>query len=284
MRTSLARASSVLAPDDPDSDERTVRRLGTIRVLVGLLLLLRTTPIFYLVPGLLRHHGGPLLGWPDGELHAGYGGVALPTTVTKALVVLRMAGAVLFLLGVHARVAGVAVAILGYVVWSQEPFSFIFTLHTLYLATAILALTDAVASRALRPARVLSPATSLMLVRAFVLSIYAWSAIAKLRGSWLDGSVLRVLRDNGFATGFVARSVLATDAGLRLAAWLTPGLELSLVPLLAWRRTRAIGVALACVLHGIFEVSVHPDVFGWLLVSLLVAFWPERRAHLPASG
>jgi hypothetical protein len=269
-------------------------RLGTIRVLVGILLLVRTTPLFFLVPGLVRHHGGPLLGWPDGELHAAYGGLTFPPALTKTLVVFRMIGVVLFLLGVHARVAGIAVAVLGYLVWSQEPFSFIFTLHTLYLATAILALTDAVAARALRPARVLSLETSVALVRAFVLSIYAWSAIAKLRGQWLDGSVLRVLRDGGFVSGPIARHVLATDLGLHVAAWATPLVELSLVPLLALRRTRAIGVALACVLHGVFEISMHPDVFGWLLVSLLVAFWPEKNekkdkkkeasSHLPAMG
>jgi hypothetical protein len=268
----------------------TVRRLGTIRVLIGAILLVRTTPLFYIAPGLVRHHGGPILGWPDGELHAAYGGLALPPALTKALVIVRMLAALMFLIGVQARIAGVLVAVLGYVVWSQEPFSFIFTLHTLYIATAILALGDAVAARALRPERAISPASSLALVRAFVLSIYGWSAIAKLRPHWLDGSVLRVLRDGGFVTGPV-RHLLATDLGLHVAAWLTPLVELSLVPLLALRRTRAIGIALACMLHGVFEVSMHPDVFGWILVSLLVAFWPDAKKresrdepHLPAMG
>ena len=269
---------------DAKAREGVVRRLGTIRLLVGAILVIRTTPIFFLVPGLVRHHGGPFLGWPDGELHAAYAGLAFPPALTKTLVVLRIACAVLFLLGLYARPAGIAVAVLGYLVWSQEPFSFIFTLHTLYLATLLLAMTDAVAARALRPSRSVSAASSLALVRAFVLSVYAWSAIAKCRAHWLDGSALRVLRDGGFVSGPIARHVLRSDFGLQTAAWTTLLVEASLVPLLAFRRTRAIGVAVACFLHGILEISMHPDVFGWLLVSLLVAFWPERRAHLPAIG
>lgn len=142
------------------------RRLGALRIFVGSLLLVRTTPLLYLVPGLREHHGGPLFGWPDGELHVGLAGITLPVFAVQVLVVLRTVAVVLFLAGLFARAAGLTAAVLGYVVWSQEPFSFIFTLHTLYLSTALLALGDAVSARALMPARVRSPGSSVALVRA----------------------------------------------------------------------------------------------------------------------
>ena len=170
-----------------EASEGEARRLGALRIFVGALFLIRTTPLLYLVPGLRENHGGPLFGWPDGELRAGFAGVVLPVLAVEVLVVLRTVAAALFCAGIFARPAGIAAALLGYVVWSQEPFSFIFTLHTLYLSTALLALTDA-----------RSPRSSIALMRAFIVSIYAWSALGKLHHRWLDGSVLRTLRDSGY--------------------------------------------------------------------------------------
>ena len=70
---------------------------------------------------------------------------------------------------------------------------------------------------------------------------------------------------------------LGSDAALRVVALGTPFLEAALVPLLVYRRTRVAGIVIACMLHAVFELSMHPDVFGWLMVGLLVVFWPPRR-------
>jgi hypothetical protein len=276
-------------PREPSSDEDVAQRLGAVRIFVGALFLVRTTPLLYFVPGLREHHGGPLFGWPDGELRSGIGGIIFPIVTIQVLVVLRTIAAFLFMIGVRARPAGIAAAVLGYLVWSQEPFSFIFTLHTLFLATGLLALTDAVNARALvsgslrSSAKPASPASSVALMRAFILSIYAWSAVGKLHGRWLDGTVLRVLCESGYVSGGVAKLLLGSPAAMRAAALGTLFVEALLVPLLWFPRTRVAAVALACMLHGIFEVGMHPDVFGWLMVGLLVLFWPPRSRHSPVT-
>jgi hypothetical protein len=193
----------------------------------------------------------------------------------------RTVAAVLFTLGVRARGAGIVAALAGYAVYSQEPFAFIFTLHGLYLATVLLAAGDAPASLALRPAPSLGRAaqrSSVWLLRAFVLSIYAWSALAKLNEQWLSGDTLRALHEDHAATGRLSDWLFATPASCRGAAWLAVFVEGSLPPLLAWRPTRPAALVLACGLHAAFEVTVHPDVFGWVMVTLLVAFWPGTDA------
>jgi Vitamin K-dependent gamma-carboxylase len=287
MNEALRRAwRNIEPPREPSSDEEVARRLGAVRIFVGALFLVRTTPLLYLVPGLREHHGGPLFGWPDGELRSGIAGITFPIVTIQVLVVLRTIAALLFMIGVRARPAGIAAAVLGYLVWSQEPFSFIFTLHTLFLATGLLALTDAVNARALvsgplrSPA---SPASSVALMRAFILSIYAWSAVGKLHGRWLDGTVLRVFCENGYVSGGVAKLLLGSAAAMRASALGTLFIEALLVPLLWLPRTRVAAVAIACMLHGIFEVGMHPDVFGWLMVGLLVLFWPQRSRHSPMT-
>jgi hypothetical protein len=113
-----------------------------------------------------------------------------------------------------------------------------------------------------------------------VIAIYAWSALAKLNATWLDGSALRLLRDVGALEGPLARTVLGSDTGLRIAAWVVLLGEAALVPGLLFRRTRSWAVVAACILHASIEMTAHPDVFGWLMIVLLSAFWPEVDRHL----
>lgn len=258
----------------------TARALGALRIAVGVIFLIRTTPLLYLVPGLFRHHGGPLFGVPDGAgLRTGLFGVVLPVTVVVALVVLRTVSAILFTLGVRARVTGLVTSALGYLVWSQEPLSFIFTFHALLISIALLAIGDGADARALSPSRRTEavPRSSLWLVRSFVVSVYAWSGIAKLGDAWTSGETLARLHANGYTTGALADFALS-PAHVALSAKLTLGAELALAPLLLVRRTRPLAVVLASLMHAGFELTVHPDVFGWLMVALLTLFWPLERA------
>src|SRR5258706_3394402 len=158
--------------------------LGTPRILGGTFFVIRPTPLFYLYPGLLKHPGGPFFGWPDPGWRVAYGDLVLPDPVIWSLVGIRTIAAALFTLGVWARPAGIVAAMAAYLVYAQEPFAFIFTLHVLYLSTFLLATTDAVSVVALVPSPLRSPESSLTLMRCFVASVYFWSAVAKMRGSW----------------------------------------------------------------------------------------------------
>lgn len=254
-----------------------LRGLGAVRIAVGAIFLVRTTPLFYLFPSLVAYHGGPLLGWPAGGWRFAWANAVLPSIVVEFLCVARTVAAVLFTLGIGARAAGVVASLSAYAVYSQEPFAFIFTLHVLYLATLLLAIGDATGALALRPTPVASPRSSVLLIRAFVISIYAWSAIAKVRPQWLSGYTLLALHEDGAATGALAAWLLATPASCRAVAWATLVVEASL-PVLLWRpRTRPVGILVACALHAAFELTMHPDVFGWVMVALLTAFWPASR-------
>ncbi len=261
------------------SQEAALRPLGWARVIVGGIFLLRTTPAIHLLPGLLHNHGGPLFGWPSSPLRMGLYGIVLPTLLIKALVVVRTVAALFFMIGVRARLSGIVAAVAGYVVYSQEPLAFIFTLHVLYASTLLLAIGDGTSVVAFRPERPRSPASSLTLLRTFVASVYAWSAVSKLRGSWLSGRTLFLFHQDGVITGKLADIALSTQGRARAASIAVMVVELLLPPLLLLRRTRAVGIALACALHGVLEVTVHPDVFGWVMVTLLLSFWPvDERA------
>jgi Vitamin K-dependent gamma-carboxylase len=261
--------------------KRVVRALGALRIAVGTIFLIRTTALLYLVPGLVEHHGGPLTGWPSPGWRIAWGGLVLADPIVKALCVVRTIAGVLFTLGMRARAAGVVAVGAAYLVYAQEPFAFIFTLHALFLSVLILSATDAVAGRALVSSLARSPSSSVWLVRAFVLSIYGFSALAKLRAPWLSGATLDALYRAGYLTGHVADALLGAPARAAASAVLTAALEAGLVPLLFFRRSRAVGVALACMMHATFELTAHPDVFGFLMVALLSAFWPAR--YLPTT-
>jgi hypothetical protein len=223
----------------------------------------------------------PLLGWPEHGFRAAWGGLALPDAVVIALCVLRTGGAVLFTLGVWTRAAGTVAAVAALVVLSQDAFGFKFTLYTLFVGTLLLAVSGGGCRFALRP----SPpgiGPSPWLVRAFVASVYAWSAIAKLRGTWLSGETLRTLYQAHYLTGELADVLFATLARCHAAAWGVVIAELLLGPMLLLRRTRLVGLVLAVGMHAAYEWTAQPDVFGWVMAALLISFTgssdlPTRR-------
>lgn len=252
-----------------------LRPLGYARVAIGTIFLVRSTPLLRLVPGLFENHGGPLYGWPEGGLRVALFGLVLPVVVIKALIVVRTVAALLFTVGVATRVAGVVAVVAAYLVYAQEPFSLIFTLHALYLSMLLLAVSDATAVVALRPTQVRSPSSSVGLLRAFVVSIYAWSAIAKLRPGWLDGTALRALHEVGALTN--VDWLFANEPRARTTAIAIVVAELTLGPLLIVRRTRAVAIVAACAFHGVLELAAHPDVFGWVMIALVAGSFTSRR-------
>src|SRR5581483_5904788 len=110
------------------------------------------------------------------------------------------------------------------------------------------------------------------LAHAFVFSVYAWSALAKLDVAYLSGRTLGVLHAAGFLRGSLADALFATPERCRLAAWAVVLVEASLGPLLIARRTRTGALLGALTMHAAFEWTAHPDVFSWVMAALLLTF------------
>jgi hypothetical protein len=249
-----------------------MRPLGWARAAFGAVFLLRTTPILApFDPPFLRGTSG-WLGWPDDGWHAPALGLALPAVVVGTLVVVRTLAAVALMLGVHTRAAGVVASLAGYLVLAQDAFGYFHHLHMLYLGALLFAAVDADAAFALRPRAATSPASSLLLIRAFVVSIYAWAVIGKLLSEWGTGRALGLFLDSGSLDRALVGDLLATGARRAAVEVTVMVIELALAAGLLWPRTRRVALIGALVLHAGFEVVGRVDSIGWQMAALLLVF------------
>jgi hypothetical protein len=259
--------------------------LGRARVALGCVFLLRTTPVLAPFHISFLADANPLLGWPDGHARFAPFIPALPAALLAILCVIRTLAAVAFTLGVCARVSGFVAGGLGYLTVLQDPARLYTTHHVIFLGTILLASTDAVSVCAVSPELRRSPKSSLLLIRAWVASIYAWAAIAKVRTDWLDGRTFVVLARGGLLRPFVAATMLASAPVRAFMACGTVAMELALAVLLLVRRSRRFGLALAVVFHLGLEWATSPDLFGWAMIALLLAFLdPHERSEPPLDA
>jgi hypothetical protein len=251
-----------------------LRPLGWGRIALGILFLLRTTPL--LLPLRLPFSLGtfPLLGWPNSSWHGAPVGFALPAVVVQVACVLRTLAALGFTLGVWTRACGLIAGGAGYLVMFQSPFGFVATLHLLFQGAILLALTDAAAVVALRPDRVRAPRSSFLLIRAFVASIYFWAGFCKLNPDWLSGGTLLLFRNDGAFAGPLPDLVLGTAWSRAVVACAIAATELSLPALLFWRATRRVAPWIALSMHAAIELAARPDLLGWEMAALLLCLWP----------
>jgi hypothetical protein len=247
--------------------------LGRARVALGAVFLLRTTPLLAPLHLSWFADASPLLAWPDAHPQLAPFIPALPGVAVAVLCILRTLAALAFTVGLWARPAGLVAGALGYLTVLQDPAHFYATFHVLFLGAIVLSCTDAVGTCALRPRAPQSPGSSGWLVRTWVTSIYTWAAIAKLRPDWLDGRTLELFARQGRLRPLVAGHFLATSGQRSLLAWAVVVLELVLAPLLLYPRTRRTGLVLAVGMHATLEFAAAPDLFGWAMVALLLAFW-----------
>lgn len=259
------------------------RALGWSRAALGAVYLARHSALVSSLPGIHLPPQHLLAGWPEaGKWPLALFGADLPFALVAALCVVRTVAALGFTLGVFPRASGILCVAAGYLVMSQDPSSFLFTQHVMHLGVLALALSDGSSTFALRPSPPWLGDKSAVFVRAFVASIYFWSAVPKLRGPWLDGHVLRAYYALGYGRNALGRWLLDTHAAFSARA--VVGLELVVLPvLLLGPRTRLAGVFIACMMHAVFEATVRPDVFGWVMIALLVSMWPEDRVRLSSD-
>jgi hypothetical protein len=261
---------------DPDLEP-----LGWARAAVGALILLRTTPLLAPLDIWFLRDTLPLLGWPD----AGFNAASWPPSLIAALCVLRTLAALAFMLGAWTRITGLACGACGYAIASQHPFGFFFTIHLLYQAAILLALTDSGSVFALRPQPARSPRSSYRLIWCFVASIYLWAGLYKLRPDWLDGRTLELFRRPGALQGTVADLLLGTPRSRQIIATATALFELSIGPLLLWPKTRSAALVAALLFHLGLELTAHPDFLGFGMAALLLTFFdqgPKVRSVEPA--
>jgi hypothetical protein len=258
--------------------------LGWGRIALGTLFLLRTTPVLAPLGLDFTMHTFPLLGWPGADWQGDAIGLGLPAWAVGALCVVRTVAALCFLVGVRTTASGLCAGVSGYLVMIQDPFGFVATLHLLYQGTIVLALTDAASVLALRPERPRNVASSMLLVRAFLASIYFWAALVKLRPDWLDGRTLALFQADGALDGPLAALVLATPWSRSLVAWTIALTELTLPVLLFWRKTKRFAPFVALGMHAMIELSANPDLLGWEMAALLLCLWPEPPAETKRRG
>jgi hypothetical protein len=129
------------------------------------------------------------------------------------------------------------------------------------------------------------PAWTLFLLRAQVGIPYLYGGLAKLNPDWLRGEPMRswlAERTDVPVLGpyFTREWTVFTFAygGLLL--------DLLIVPLLAWRRTRPFAFGLGVVFHGLNAVLFDIGIFPWLMMAATTIFfapdWPRRLRLLPA--
>ncbi len=261
------------------------RALGYARVLLGAIFLVRTTPLVNLLPFPLARVRGLLYGWPEPSVWTmAWADCVLPDSVRMLACVLRTAAATLFLVGVRARAAGIVAGALGIVAMSQDPFGFIFTLYTLFVATMVVATTDATGHAALRPESRIDPRSSVTLLCMFVATVYLFSGLAKANAVWLRGEVLLAYAEDGLFTTKAAAFLRAHDTLRTAAAWIAMASELSLPAALLVPRLRRSGAVAAVIMHATFECVARPDVMGVVMTVLLFACACAPAADQPSTA
>jgi hypothetical protein len=261
------------APSAP-IDEGALRALAWARIAVGTLYLFRSTPLIGLFDPTIGADARPLLGWPDGSENLGLG---VSAGLLVALCLARTAAFLAFTIGFFPRASGLVAAGAGYLVLLERPFAFTATQHLFLQATMLLALADVGALASVRREPPRSPRTGLWMMRAFVVSVYAWAALAKARADWLDGRTLALFHEEGRLRGSLADLLLASPARCAAMGKVVFVVEASLCLLLCLPRTRLVGVVAAAAFHIGIEWMGHPDVIGWVMLSLLLVFVPLSR-------
>jgi vitamin K-dependent gamma-carboxylase len=124
-----------------------------------------------------------------------------------------------------------------------------------------------------------TPAWTLWLLRAQMGVVYFYGGLAKIAPDWLHGEPMRTRMSHNTGFPIIGRffreewAVYAVTYGGLL-------LDLSIVPLLLWRRTRLAAFCLAVAFHLINARAFTIGVFPWLAIAATTLFlspsWPRR--------
>jgi hypothetical protein len=247
---------------------------------VALLVLVRTTDVLAPVLALDHHHwvtGLEYAPWLDHTVAPVLHSPLVPflpslsAEVVTTLVVARTVLAGGLLVGLFPRTSAGMLALVGYGLIAVDRYRYLHHLHLLWISCAWLALVPPVGWRE----RAQTPRWALQLLRFQALVVYGASGLAKLRGDFLDGTTFGVMSDLHLFEGPFAHLPPAWRAPLAIGTCVT---ELSLVPLLAWRKTRLVGIALGLALHVGIAEAMMVSTFSVQMALYLALFlpWKER--------
>ena len=132
----------------------------------------------------------------------------------------------------------------------------------------------------------IAPAWTLWLLRAQIAIVYFYGGIAKLNADWLRGEPVRTwLVSLAGRAGFGAW--LGSEWTVQLISYGGLLFDLLIVPLLLWRKTRAVAFLLAMVFHLTNNWLFSIGVFPWLSIAMTALFfpadWPRRFASYLAE-
>lgn len=257
-----------------------VAGLVALRVMAGIGVVLFAVALF--------RGWGPLAGYFDAPKHFPYRGLewvqaVSPSGLRAFGLVMGAAGAAMAA-GFRYRIASaVACAIVAYFFFLDVLYYDVVTfLAILLLALLAASPAHAVASvDALRgpvPCRGLK--LSMTLLRFQVGVVYIFAGIAKLTPGWLSGDTLRVM----LGSYPPARWLAAPRAVMLAAAWAGLVFDLTIVPLLLWKRTRTAAFVALVVFHLHNALVMELGAVPWIMLAASTVFlptdWP-RRLTLP---
>src|SRR5262249_48717615 len=134
----------------------------------------------------------------------------------------------------------------------------------------------------------LIPSWCIFLLRFQLAVVYVFAGLAKINADWLrDAEPMRLW--------LAARSDLPVVGGLFLlpgvataASWAGAAFDLSIVPLLVWRRTRAFAYVLVVLFHAATALLFPIGIFPWLMIAATTIFfsssWPRRLLPQAVRG
>lgn len=128
-----------------------------------------------------------------------------------------------------------------------------------------------------------APAWALWLLRAQIGIPYFYGGVAKIHGDWLRGDTMRIVL--GIRTDFpLIGSLFTYDWIILLFTYGGLLLDLLVVPLLLWRRTRPFAFAMAVAFHLMNARLFSIGIFPWFMIAGTLLFfppdWPRRLLAL----
>jgi hypothetical protein len=239
------------------------------------------------------------LSFVDGRYHASlFGDAWVPNqSMAEALLAIAAGGALLVLLGVWARLGALLFVAAQGTLFTSDLLQFRNHEYLLLLTGAVLALAPTSAALSVatafgrgRPASSY-PRWPAQLLKGQFLVVYAWAALNKLNGAFLDGWVLEAELNHYFPKSFVGAllrgplhalepavaSMLSSARVLSALSWAAATIEIAIVVTLVWPRFRRYGVVLGAMLHLGIAATMNVFLFGVLMIASYALFLPPRR-------
>lgn len=116
------------------------------------------------------------------------------------------------------------------------------------------------------------PAWSLNLLRAQIGIVYLFGGIAKLNGDWLGGEPMGTWLADRAGSSAVPFLLDASWSGA-LFSYAGLAIDLAIVPLLIWRRTRLVAFGVATVFHLTNAYLFSIGIFPWFMIGATLLFF-----------